>query len=271
MLSDIQQALTNALLKLLYPLVRVFLRNGVPYGVFAELARKIYVDVAFNEFAEAGRKQTLARVGALTGLSRREVKRLRELELGGDESTQRRFNDAVCVISGWLHDARFSTTAGEPALLPVEGDNSFATLVREFSDGVPTEAMLSILLDAGSVERQGHAVALVKRAYVPVAAPLEKINILGTDTHELIDTIGHNLAADAADLRFQRKVSYLDVSQRAARDFRTLSSDKAQALLEELNAWLAEHEQLDRDAAEQGTQVSLGIYYFETESKENES
>ena len=55
MLSDIQQALTNALLKLLYPLVRVLLRNGVSYGVFAELARKIYVDVAFREFRQQGR------------------------------------------------------------------------------------------------------------------------------------------------------------------------------------------------------------------------
>jgi len=271
MLSDIQQALSNALLKLLYPLVQVLLRNGVPYGVFAEFARKIYVDVAFKEFAERGRKQTITRVAALTGVSRREVKRLKELEQAGDESAQQRFNHAVRVISGWLNDARFRMADGEPAPLPVEGDNSFATLAAECGGNLPMQEMLSVLQAAGSVERRGDTVTLVKHAYVPAAAPLEQINILGADTHELIDTIGHNLRAGAGDSRFQRKVFYFNVSQRAARDFQTLSSHKAQALLEELNAWLAEHEQLDRDAAEQGRQVSLGIYYFETDSKENES
>ncbi|MDH3451617.1 MAG: DUF6502 family protein [Gammaproteobacteria bacterium] len=271
MLSDIQQALTNALLKLLYPLVRVLLRNGVSYGVFAELARKVFVDVAFNEFAQEGRKQTISRVAALTGLTRKEVKRLMELEQAGDASTHQRFNRAVRVISGWLNDARFHDAGGDPAPLPVEGENSFATLVREFSGDVPTQAMLSVLQAAGSVERRGHTVTLVKHAYVPAAAPLEKIGILGADTHELIDTIDHNLQAETKDLRFQRKVSYVDVSQRAASEFQTLSAEKAQALLEELNAWLAENEQLDRDAAEQGRQVSLGIYYFETDSKENDS
>ncbi len=271
MLSDIQQALTNALLKLLYPLVRVLLRNGVSYGVFAELARKIYVDVAFNEFTQKGRKQTISRVAALTGLTRKEVKRLTELEQAGDASTHQRFNRAVRVISGWLNDARFHDANGDPATLPVEGEDSFATLVREFSGDVPTQAMLSVLQAAGSVERNGDNVTLVKHAYVPAAAPLEKIRILGSDTHELIDTIDHNLQAEEADLRFQRKVSYFDVSQRAASEFKTMSAEKAQALLEELNAWLARQDQLDRDDAQRGKQVSLGIYYFETDAEENDS
>lgn len=271
MLSDIQQALTNALLKLLYPLVRVLLRNGVSYGVFAELARKIYVDVAFREFGQQGRKQTISRVAALTGLTRKEVKRLAELEQAGDASTHQRFNRAVRVISGWLNDPRFHGSDGQPGPLPVEGDNSFATLVREFSGDVPTQAMLSVLRAGGSVERDGDTVTLVKHAYVPAAAPVEKIRILGTDTHELIDTIDHNLQADPDELRYQRKVSYFDVSQVAAREFKTLSAAKAQALLEELNAWLADNEQRDRGEGERGRRVSLGIYYFETDSEENDS
>ncbi len=271
MLSDIQQALTNALLKLLYPLVRVLLRNGVSYGVFAELARKIYVDVAFNEFAQKGRKQTISRVAALTGLTRKEVKRLMELEQAGDASTHQRFNRAIRVISGWLNDERFQDADGEPATLAVEGENSFASLVREYSGDVPTQAMLSVLQAAGSVQRNGDSITLIKHAYVPAAAPLEKIRILGSDTHELIDTIDHNLQAEEADLRFQRKVAYLDVSPRAASEFKTMSAAKAQALLEELNAWLAKHEQLDRDDADQGKQVSLGIYYFEPDAEEDES
>ena len=45
-----QQALFAAILKLLRPLVRILLRNGVPYGAFADIAKRVYVDVAAQEF-----------------------------------------------------------------------------------------------------------------------------------------------------------------------------------------------------------------------------
>ena len=36
-------ALTQAILRLLRPLIRILLRNGVPFGTFAESARWVYV------------------------------------------------------------------------------------------------------------------------------------------------------------------------------------------------------------------------------------
>ena len=66
MSESIQLVLANAILTLLKPLVRILLRNGVAYGSFAELAKKTYVDVAFEELAPPGKKQTISRVSALT-------------------------------------------------------------------------------------------------------------------------------------------------------------------------------------------------------------
>jgi len=54
------QAISAAVLKLLRPLARILLRNGVPYGVFADLAKRAYVDVALNDFDVPGRKQTVS-------------------------------------------------------------------------------------------------------------------------------------------------------------------------------------------------------------------
>lgn len=236
MLSGVHQALSSAVQTLLRPLVRVLLRNGISYGVFAELCRKVYVDVAFTEFASPGRKQTISRVAALTGLTRKEVKRLNELEQAGDAASHQRFNRAIRVISGWTGDARFADSRGRPRVLPLEGERSFAELVKDFSGDVPTKAMLSVLDAAGTVQVMGDKVKLIKRAYVPSGDPVEKVRILGKDSAELISTIDHNLTAAPDDLRFQRKVAYSSVPLEAAREFKALAGGESQALLEKLNA-----------------------------------
>ncbi|MBI3775129.1 MAG: hypothetical protein HY273_06185, partial [Gammaproteobacteria bacterium] len=79
-----QQALFNAVAKLLRPLVRVLLRNGIPVAAFTDVAKHVYVDVAAQEFNVVGRKQTNSRVATITGLSRKEVKRIQAIEGIGD-------------------------------------------------------------------------------------------------------------------------------------------------------------------------------------------
>ena len=114
-------------------------------------------------------------------------------------------------------------------------------------------------------------VRLVKRAFVPAGDPVDKIRILGVDTAELIETIGHNLAtAEAHDLRFQRKVHYDNVTPVATAKFKRVASRKAATLLDDLNLWLAKHG--DDGATDDDTlnSVSLGIYYFEDKTKTDE-
>ncbi|MGA7799211.1 MAG: DUF6502 family protein [Gammaproteobacteria bacterium] len=264
-------ALASALLVLLRPLVRILLRNGVAYGTFAELAKKTYVDVAFEEFALPGKKQTMSRVSVLTGLTRKETKRLHQLEGPDDLGAHERYNRAVRVISGWLNDPRYHDATGNPASLTLEGEPvSFADLVRQYSGDMPTQAMLEVLLSAESVARTGDRVELIRHAYLPGQDPVDKIHILGTDVAELSATIDHNLTAESPALRLQRKVSNDRVDPRALAPFRTLAADRAQSLLEDLDRWLAEHETQDTDKG-RGRYVSLGIYYYEQdEPEENE-
>ena len=48
--SDSSAHARAAVGRLLRPLVRVLLRNGMPFGAFADLAKQVYVDVAIKEF-----------------------------------------------------------------------------------------------------------------------------------------------------------------------------------------------------------------------------
>jgi hypothetical protein len=268
MVNKFNKTLARAVLKLLRPLVRILLRYGVPYGVLAELARQVYVDVAWREFAPQGSRQTISRVSALTGMTRKEVKRLVDMEGTGVTPDQARYSRAIRVISGWSHDRDFNDRAGKPAVLPVDGGRkSFAMLVRKYSGDIPVRAMLNTLIEAGSVSVHDDQVRLVRNAYVPARDVSEKIEILGRDVAELMSTIDHNLAAAPDELRFQRKVTYDNIDPEALGKLRKLSARKAQALLELLDREYSKHD-LDQHAQQGGKTVSLGIYYHEQDSSE---
>jgi len=262
-----QHALFSAVRRLMRPLVRILIRNGIAYGAVAELIRKVYVDIAYDEFRPKGRKQTISRVSGLTGLTRKEVKRLVETGTTESASSQERYNRAVRVISGWVHDKRFHDDNRRPADLPIEGARrSFALLVKEYSGDIPTRAMLNMLEEAGSVKVVKGRARLVRRAYVPGGDAIEKIRILGADAAELISTIDHNLTAEPDNLLFQRKVSYDNINPDTLLQLRKLSSKKAQALLEELDKQFSSNE-LDKDTGA-GKKISMGIYFYEKDSSE---
>jgi len=260
-------ALAAAILRLLRPLVRICLRNGLPYGAFADLVKRVYVEVAGDEFSLPGRKQSVSRISVITGLSRKEVSRVRGIATPDDAVAVERYNRAARVISGWVRDPAFTEPAGGPARLPVEGDgSSFATLVRRFSGDVPPRAILDELVRVGAAELLDDAtVRLLARAYLPATGEVEKLAILGADTADLITTIDHNLQASAEEALLQRKVVYDNLPAEVLADFRHLTARRSQALLEELDGWLAER---DRDTApgvegEGRCRAGLGIYYFE--------
>lgn len=272
MAQGINTAIQAAVARLLKPLVRLMLRNGVSYGVFADIAKRVYVDVAMQEFTIPGRKPTISRASVITGLTRKEVQRVANLPAAGDAQVQERYNRAVRVITGWTRDAAYLDAQGRPADLPMEGTGSFTELVRAYSGDMPVRAVLDELERVGAVQREASgAVRLVEPAYIPGGDPEDKLGILGTDVHDLIATIDHNLTQPADRSRFQLKVAYDNLPREALARFQVSSSEQAFALLKALDRELA---QLDRDTnpASAGTgrmRAGLSIYYFEDEVPED--
>ena len=264
-----------AVLRLLRPLIRILLKNGVSYGTFADLAKWVYVDVASEKFGISGRKQSISRVSVITGLSRKEVTRVRQLPRPDDRTSAERYNRAARVIAAWRRESNFQDEHGKAAPLPVAGPGkTFSELVKRFSGDVPARAILDELILVGAVERlEDGRVRLLTRAYVPTSSETDKLHILGTDVRHLISTIDHNLQPDPVGPFFQRKVAYDNLPDKALPQFRKLSAKRGQGLLESLDRWLA---QRDRDVAPtvKGTgrnRAGLGIYYFEEPYSEGEN
>lgn len=265
-MEDIREILGRSIRRLLRPLVKILLREGMTYGEFAELAKWVFVDVAGRDFTLPRRKQSTSRISVITGLTRKEVARLREAPAPEEDRLQAKYNRLARVISGWRRDPQFLGTDGRPAVLDLaDSSPSFAELVRRYSGDMTARSVLDELHRANMVDTSDGRARLLKDAYVPDAHAGEKLHILGIDTELLIDTIEHNLSTETGQPFFQRKVAYDNLPQESIPEFRKLSAEQAQALLELLDRHLAQH---DRDAnpASEGTgrmEAGLGIYYFE--------
>lgn len=254
-----------ALRRLLRPLVRILLDRGIAFDRFAELARGVYVEVAEREFGLEGRKQTVSRISVLTGLTRKEVVRIREMTLPEDVEGRAHFNRAARVVTGWLQEHPMEGTASGAAPLPLEGPGSFAEVVRKYSGDMPVRAVLDELVRVGAVRLRGAEVELVYRHYIPPFGETRKLAYLGEDVGDLIATIGHNLTAQPGATRFQRKVFYDNVPVESLPALRELARVKGEAVLDELAREMSRHDR-DVNPGAAGTgrmRTVIGIYYSE--------
>jgi len=264
LLDDMQEILRNSLRKILMALFRTWLRNGMSYGEFDQVARKCLVDVAYQDFVPRGRKQTVSNVAILTGLNRKEVKKLAELDLEQPAADSNQYNRVVRVLGGWINDPRYHRKDGEPRDLEYDGSRSFSDLVKRYSGDMPVAAMQKVLLNSANIKfTDDGKVRLMSHAYLPSNDAVEKLVILGNDTSELIATIDYNLTAAEDALRFQRKASNPRVARSSIPGIRHYLQRKGQAFLEEIDLYLSQHE-TDDDSS---TELSVGLFYHETDDK----
>jgi len=153
--------------------VRLLLRNGVAYADFSDVARRVFVEVASDDFGLPGRKQSVSRVSVLTGVNRKEVKRLLE-EPEQNEAITKDNNRAARVVSGWMRDKDFQSGKGKSAKpKKLDWGNSldggFEDLVKRYSGDMTARAILDELLRVGAValDKKKTTVTLLANGYVP--------------------------------------------------------------------------------------------------------
>lgn len=251
---------------ILKPLVRILLRKGISFSELSQIAKRVYVQIAEDDLTKKKTRVTTSQIAIITGLTRKDVANLRKLSVDEAAPTVR-YNRGVRVIEGWKKDSDFNNVDGDPASLPLLGNQqSFKQLVERYSGDMPYRAMLQELERIHAVEvANDDTISLLVSDYIPQGDEDATLEILGIDAGQLITTFDHNLSAEKDERRYQRKVSYNNLPIEAIAPFKKMVEKDAQALLVKFNNWLAEN---DRDSSPnvKGTgkvQAGVGIYYFE--------
>jgi len=264
--KDLKEVLTKAVALVIRPLVRLWIKKGYSYKEFEEVVRWVFVSVTEFDFQIENKKQTDSRISVVTGLTRHQVHHYRSINL--EESAENaKSNRSTRVITGWMSDKNFLVNKAPTELYLDEREPSFLSLVKEYGGDISYKAVLDELLERNSVSKIGDdKISLNSAGFVPEGNEAAIIEIIGHDAAALVDTLEHNLNADSDHKWYQKKVCYNKIPATWLVDFKKLSAQKANALLEELNSDLNEAPEASED--EQSYEAGIGIYYFQKDDDE---
>jgi len=272
--DGIQTRMLGSLYACLVPIARILLRYGVTYRQFAEIGKAAFVREAFAEIDERGRKANGSRVSVKTGLSRKEVRRLRDKVLKVAGGVERAHADhsgpPARVLHAWHSDARFLDPDGLPLALRFDGDgSSFSSLVRSVAGDVPPGAVRAELKWAFAIaETSDGRVVPTKRYYVPSNVDEKAITVMSGMLFPLAAGIDHNARPSRTTDGFIQRFAYSDgLSPESVPAFREWSRREAVTFIESVDDWLADNESLGKSVRHSGRGLPLiagiGVFYYE--------
>lgn len=147
--------------QLLAELAFVLLPRGITPERFSKLAHEAFIKAAAERSLLRNGRVNRSKVAALTGLSRREIKQVLDVDTRSLELDQSVCTPSQRVIQGWLTDRRFLTSQGNPKALVIGGPGpSFQRLVKEHGGDISSRAVLEELTCSRAIRSVGRRVAL---------------------------------------------------------------------------------------------------------------
>jgi hypothetical protein len=277
MSTDIQSAILSACVDFMKPIARLLIKNGVGFREFSEICKAAFVDVASNDYGIRGRKTNMSRVAVMTGLSRKDVKKVRDGAKLSREPQLLRTRIPEAVLSLWYNNSDYLDEHRRPKRIAFEGPGAnFRDLVARAGGDIPPRAMLNELLRVGSVVKEGEKLRVVSSSYVPEPNDPEAVLLAGRAIRHLVSTLDHNLGCEFHEARFFERHVYSDrlPSSQCPR-FRKLAREKGQLLLTDLSSWLAARETALSTSPEDGytsttTGIGVGVFFFQDSAKEHQ-
>ena len=263
------QALQQALERLLLPLAQLAVARGVPYAVIDETLRRAFVAVAHAAHTGLPEHRRASRISAATGLHRREVNRLLEQAVEPRNNAPPR-SPAAMVFAHWLTGKRYRMRSGTPRALPRVGTApSFESLAQEVTRDVHPRALLEELLRLKLVtlDADSDRVTLTEENFVPRGDAPRMVGYLGAN-------VGDHLQAAVANVlgqepaHFEQAIAADGLSAASLALVRPLLREHWRRLTDEVVPLL--ERLIESDAARPGDEalhrVRLGLYGFDAAS-----
>ena len=198
MSESVRMALYSACRRLLVPLARVLLRQGIGASELKALVDQAYVRAAIELLADREEVVTASRIAVLTGQRRFWVSEALA-SLDSRVPTQRalKHTRGQRVLTGWYEDREFQTREGDPAPLPLTGSGaSFENLLLRYGGhGLRQAVIQKELLSSGAVKMlPGKMIKAVRRTASQGGADPATITQMGEATAALLSAFEQNLA-----------------------------------------------------------------------------
>lgn len=260
-------SLMRAIRRLLGPLVRLLLGHQITLPILTNLLKSVYVEEATRAFPIPGRPQTVSRLSLLTGIHRKDVKRLQNEAQQADAPPASVSLGAELVLR-WTTDPKYQSNQGHPIALPrLSGGQSrpsFESLVESVSKDIRPRAILDEWqrLGIASVDAEDR-VHLSTNAFVPKHGFDEKAYYLGRNLQDHIAAAGHNMTGDAPPM-LERGVYYAKLRPESIEALQNFSTEVGMAALQRINLRARTLQLADENHPDAKHRMRFGIYFYHT-------
>lgn len=273
MSENYKATLLAAFGRLMRPLIRILLRNGVAFGEFAEVVKHVYVDVSTSAIRDAGGTATESKVAIKTGLSKAEVVRL----LSKSESDGNDLEGQTSRV-GWLLTLWHQDTGpyGIPLELPFDdkpGKRSFCELVRRSGaeDVSPSELLDELLKVGAAVQLPNGLYRVLARSYLPSQTDPAALEFMSVAFTDLASTLARNIESGEATRFFERRVwTPHGIAEKDLSAFEQMVNEQGQHFLETLDDWLTARETEARKSRDEVVRVGVATYMFQRQAEEEQ-
>lgn len=265
-MNTFRERLLKVCFEVMKPMAKCLLKCGIGYSEFSEISKRAFIDTAAKDFGIRGRTANVSRISAMTGISRREVKRVRDANDWLINTTTSVRSPAADILHFWHHDPSFRDAMGEPAPLPFEGgDVSFVSLARRYGGDRPPGALLKELIRVGAISDDGAGrLAVQMKHFVPSGSEEKLLLSMAQNLRALLTTICHNTSkAESEEGRIERFVYGEVEGAEVIAAFRKLARERIRKFTEEIDAELGAVECVSARHEAPSKTVGVGVYYFE--------
>jgi hypothetical protein len=266
-------SLLKAARRLMRPLVRLMMQSGLTFPVLADSLRRLFVDIAVNDLLTDPKARTDSRISLLTGVHRKEIRRLREMPVETVD-VPGIVTLVSQIVARWAGATPFIDSVGRPRPLSrvsregAGSDPSFDELVASVTSDVRPRAVLDDLLGHGVVFMDAEdRIQLNTVAFIPRPGGEEQLFYFTRNLHDHVAAAVANIGAPGVPPFLDRSVHYDRLTPSQVQTLRAYARTAAMGLLVDINRRAQElteatQEAKPADLGEPG-RINLGIYVFD--------
>ena len=259
-------SLVKALRRVLAPLVRLLTAQGITFPMLAELLKQIYVGEAVRHFGLGAEPPSDSRVSLLTGVHRKDVKRLRQSTADEGEAIPEMVALGAQLAAAWTTRKDLRDARGRPRPLPrlasQGGARSFEGLVASISKDIRARPLLDEWLRLGVVKiDEEDRVVLKSSAFVPSRGFDEKAFYFGHNLHDHVAAASHNMEAKGPAF-LERSVHYEGLQSASVAKLAALAEKGGMDAVQSVYAEARECDARERKAEGPQQRITFGIYFY---------
>lgn len=261
-----KKSLQHALEHMLQPLGTLLIKEGCTYGMFSELLKSSLVKSAEKLLQKDMSTITDSRLSLVTGIHRKDVKRLKETQ--SPTFNENEISIPAQVIAKWIGCSTYSNQ-GEPNVLSrkdASGLNDFESLVKAISKDIRPRAVLDELIDRQIVTLLPNNQIQLNIEKITDSPNSESIiKFLGMNIHDHLQTCLNNYINEEPK-QLDRCAYYHGLSENAAQQLAELAENLAMESLIKINQ---KAQELIRDEKNHGNyRTNFGMYFYKENNNE---